>query len=316
MTRKTVSVFICAYTVDRLGDIHEAVDSVLIQTLKPHEVILAIDHNEELFDRLVTELPLEGKVVLNTSIPGLSETRNAGILSSTGEIVAFIDDDAIAEATWLENLIPPFEVPRVMAVGGQAIPLWPKDKPPSWFPEEFDFTIGCTAHKKLMLRANGEVRNVTGSNMAFRNEIFQQIGFWESTLGRCELGRVKFNPTGGEEAELCLRLKSTIPDGVILFRPESVVNHKVIPQRATLNYVFKFCFREGITRAMVRKLVSRYEQNPLATESVFLRQLLLTSIPQRLKGFYKTANIAQVCVITINLLLMGTGYLLGRWRYR
>ncbi|GAJ08666.1 unnamed protein product, partial [marine sediment metagenome] len=43
-----VSVVICAYTTERLQDIHEAVDSVRAQTLKPHEVILALDHNEEL----------------------------------------------------------------------------------------------------------------------------------------------------------------------------------------------------------------------------------------------------------------------------
>jgi len=312
---ENVSVIICVYTMERLEDIHEAVDSVLAQTLKPHEVIVAVDHNEELLDRLKSELPPGVKLVLSNGAPGLSDTRNAGISSSTGEIVAFIDDDAMAIETWLENLIPPFEDSKVMAVGGQAIPLWSKGKPPFWFPEEFDFIIGCTAHKKLILQENSEVRNVTGSNMAFRKEIFQKVGFWETKLGRCELGRVRFNPTGGEEAELCLRIKTAIPDGVILFRPESVVHHKVIPERATLKYVFNFCFREGITRAMMRKLVSRYVQNPLAAENLFLRRLLSTSLLQRLRNFYKPSSLAQVAMIMANLFLMGTGYLLGRWRY-
>ena len=312
----TVSVIVCAYTMERLGDIHEAVDSVLAQTLKPHEVIVAVDHNEELFHRLKSELPPEVKLVLNKGAPGSSETRNVGIRTSTGEIVACMDDDAVAENNWLENLVPPFEDSKVMAVGGQALPLWPESKPPFWFPEEFDFIMGCTAHKKLILQANCEVRNVTGSNMAFRKEIFQRIGFCEKKLGRCNANGVEFDAIGGEEAEICLRIKSSIPDGVILFRPESVVRHKVSSERATLKYVLSFCLREGVTRAMIRKIVSRYGQNPLAAESIFLRQLLLKSLPQKLKAFYKLSNLAQVAVITANLSLMGTGYLLGRWRYR
>ena len=51
-----VSVVICAYTMERLPHIHEAVDSVLRQTLPPHEVVLAVDHNHELFQKLGAEL--------------------------------------------------------------------------------------------------------------------------------------------------------------------------------------------------------------------------------------------------------------------
>jgi cellulose synthase/poly-beta-1,6-N-acetylglucosamine synthase-like glycosyltransferase len=302
--------------MERLKDIHEAVGSVLAQNLKPHEVIVAVDHNQELLRSLKSELPPEVKLILNKGAHGSSETRNVGIRSSTSDIVACMDDDAVAEDTWLENLIPPFDDPRVMAVGGQAVPLWPEGKPPSWFPEEFDFIIGCTAHKKLILQADGEVRNVTGSNMAFRKEVFLKIGFCEENLGRCNASGVKFDAIGGEEAEICLRIKNNIPNAIILFRPEAVVHHNVISDRATLKYVLNFCFREGITRAMIRKFVSRYGQNPLAAENIFLRRLLTKSLPHRLRGFYRLANLAQVVVITANLSLMGTGYLLGRWQYR
>jgi glycosyltransferase involved in cell wall biosynthesis len=311
-----VSVIICAYTEERLKDIHEAVESVLIQTVKAHEVILAVDNNEELSRRLRSELPSRVSVVLNNRTPGLSETRNVGIRSSTGQIVAFIDDDAIAEATWLSDLVAGFDDPRVMAVGGQALPLWPRGKPPFWFPEEFDFVIGCTGHKKLMVREGGEVRNVTGSNMAFRRAVFEKAGMWETTLGRCDLGRKRFNPSGGEEAELCLRIVNSLPGSVILFRPESVVKHKVVSRRATLRYVLDFCFREGHTRATVKKVVAQYDRNPLRAESIFLRRLILGSVPQRLLRFYKVSNLAQVAVIGANLSAMAAGYVLGRWIYR
>ncbi len=311
-----VSVIICAYSIERLGDIQEAVDSVLAQTLKPHEVIVAVDHNEELFHRLKGELPPEVKMVVNKGAHGSSETRNVGIRSSTGEIVACMDDDAVAEGNWLENLVRPFEDPRVVAVGGQVVPLWPKGKPPFWFPEEFDFILGCTAHKKLILQANSEVRNMSACNGAFSKEIFQKIVFMEEKLGRCDASGVEFDAIGGEEAEFCLRIKSNVPGGLIFFRPEALVYHKISSQRATLKYVFNFCFREGITRAMIMKLVSQYGQEPLAAENLFLRRLFSTSLPQRLKSFYKLVNLAQIGVITTNITLIGIGYLLGRWRYR
>ncbi len=311
-----ISVVICGHTLERLRDIHNAVNSVLHQTLKPHEVIIAVDHNEDLLHRLKRELPSEVKVVLSEGMPGSSETRNFGIRSSSGELVACMDDDAVAEENWLENLMLPFEDPKVMAVGGQAIAEWERGKPPFWFPEEFDFIFGCTAHKQLILLANDEIRNVTGSNMAFRKDIFDQIGYCAENLGRCNATGVKFDAIGGEEAEICLRIKSKIPDAMILFIPGAVVHHKVISQRATFRYVFKYCFREGITRVMLQKIASGYQYKPLAAESLFLRHLLLKSIPNRLSRFYRLSPVAQVAVMVVNLSLMGTGYLLGKWQYR
>ena len=87
-----VSVIICTYTMERLGDIQETVESVLTQTLQPCEVIIAVDNNEQLYQRLKTELSSKVKVVLNQDTQGLSETRNVGIRASAGNIIAFIDD--------------------------------------------------------------------------------------------------------------------------------------------------------------------------------------------------------------------------------
>jgi glycosyltransferase involved in cell wall biosynthesis len=302
--------------MDRLKDIHEAVDSVLNQSLKPYEVIVVVDRNVDLFNRLKIEFQSAVKLFLSQRIPGLSEARNVGICASTGDIIAFLDDDAVAEPDWLEQMIPAFENPKVMAIGGEAMPSWPKGKPPFWFPLDFDFVVGCTSHKRLILKTSGEIRNVTGSNMAFRREAFERAGNWETKLGRCETVNGKFNPSGGEEAELCLRIKNKIPQGLILFEPKSIVHHKISPQRTTLKYVFGYCLREGITRAMMKKISSRYGQQPLADENRYLRQLIGVSIPGKLARFYRLAPIAQACVLIANISLVGAGYLLGRQQYR
>ena len=310
------SVIICGYTLVRLEDMHEAVNAALSQTIRPHEVVVAVDHNEELFDRLKVELPSEVKLVLSQGTPGLSETRNVAVNSTEGDVIAFLDDDAVPEEDWIENLIVPFDDPKIMAVGGRAIPQWPKGKPPFWFPVDLDFMIGCTTHKELILQASGEIRNVTGSNMAFRKEVFERVGLWDTKLGRCEMGRVRFNPSGGEEAELCLRIKNYIPDGMIVYRPEAIVHHKVTPERTKLKYSFNYAFREGVTRVMMKKIVSRYGHQPLAAENLFLRRLLLVSIPKRLVRFYRLTPVAQIVVLLIDLFLIAAGYVLGMWQYR
>ena len=189
--------------------------------------------------------------------------------------------------------------------------MWTGESSPPWFPEEFDFILGCTGHKKLILERDNEVRSVTGSNMCFRREVFERVGGWNS-----ELGRVGQNQAGGEEAELCLRIKHGMPGAVILYEHNAVVYHKVLPQRASLKYVFTFCLKEGTTRAKLRAVSSAVCESPLAAENLYLRRLISASIPGRLRRAYCLAALAQAGVIVVNVLLMGVGYAIGRCVYR
>jgi glycosyltransferase involved in cell wall biosynthesis len=310
-----ISVVVCCYSMKRLNQAIQTVDSLLAQIYKPCDVIVAVDHTVEVFETLKTQLHRSVKVVINDgSIRGLSETRNLGIRMATGDIIAFIDDDAEAEPDWLKTVATVFLDPRVVAVAGEAIAAWPKGKAPYWFPPEFDFIVGCTEHKRLILQNNREVRNVTGSNMAFRRVVFDKVGYWETRLGRRDTSIFKFNPSGGEEAELCLRIKKTIPDGLIVFEPNAIVHHKVSPERATLKYVFGYCYREGITRVMMQRIVSGYNDKALAAENRYVKGLLFHSVPSKAKTFYKVESLGQIGVIVTNLFLVGIGFIIGKWR--
>ncbi len=332
-----ISVIICAYTTDRLKDIHEAVNSVQAQTLEPGEVIIAVDHNEELYQELTETYgdsanlnesqPIPIKLVLNTSTYGLSETRNVGIRAATGDIVAFIDDDAVAENDWLENLVKPFlsqpepetnrgstnlltsanlskSQRKVVAVGGRAIPRWHNGRRPSWFPEELDWIVGCT-YKGLPLKGE-EIRNVPGDNMAFGKEIFYTVGFFRSELGRT--GKTK---GVAEEPELCLRIKQGMPDSLILHKPEAIIHHKIPSWRLSLEYLIQRSYDEGLCKSLVKSLSSTSFSKSLSTESSYLRYLLLKSMPERLKHFYKRDSLSQAGVIMLSIAATGLGYLVG-----
>jgi glycosyltransferase involved in cell wall biosynthesis len=300
-----VTVIICCYTLERLKDVLEAIESVKNQTQTPDEILVPVDHNQELLQKLQEELPADVKLILNEGAQGLSETRNVGIRAAQGDIVAFIDDDAVAENNWLKDLIQDFDDVNVMAVGGRAIPVWPSGKRPFWFPEELDWTVGCT-FKGLTLDGN-RVRNVIGCNMAFRKDVFSKVCFFDSAIGG-----IKEISRGGEESALCLRIKHMIPGSLILYRASAIIHHRVPRKRLKLRYLANRCYNEGYYKRFVEKFASGFVQKSLTTESSYLRYLLFTSIPERLKRFYKKDAFPQIGAIVAGMAVTVVGYLVGR----
>lgn len=299
-----VSVAICAYSMERLHDIHEAVDSVLAQTEKPDRIIVSIDHNEELLQKLKAGLPSEVKFVLNRGAIGSAETRNTAIRFSDGDVVAFIDDDAIAEKDWLHNLMKHYRDPSIMAVGGRLVSVW-RDGRPGWFPEELDWIVGGTY--KGHPEGRTQVRNLIAANMSFRSEVCNHIGFILTDLGA--LGETA---RAGDETEFCMRIGHHIPNAIILYEPNAIVYHKAPPHQATLKHLIARSFSEGRYKGKSTRIYAALSQNPLSTESAYLRYLLSTAIPERLRSFYRKGSLVQLGAIVLSMAVVGAGYLVGR----
>jgi hypothetical protein len=189
-----MSVVICAFTERRWRELADALASVGRQTLAPHEVIVVIDHNDDLLRRVREAWP---EVLVSREPPGLSGARNTGVAVASGAIVAFLDDDAVAEPRWLELLAAAYADPDVLAAGGTVEPAWPDRRPP-WFPPEYDWVVGCTHCG--MPRHAGPVRNLVGANMSLRRDVLLEVGGF-----RHGIGRVGSTPVDCEETEPCIR---------------------------------------------------------------------------------------------------------------
>jgi len=111
-----VSVVICGYTMDRLGVFTAAIDSVLAQTHHPLEVVIVIEGNPTLYDEIVR---LYGddptvRIDLNDENRGISYSRTRGAELATGEVVASIDDDAVAEPIWIAEHVRMYQTQYVI----------------------------------------------------------------------------------------------------------------------------------------------------------------------------------------------------------
>lgn len=239
MTATAISVVVCAHDEARWHELEATVRSLHRQTLRPHEVVVVVDHNDRLLDRAWAGLP--GAVVIeNTGARGLGGARNSGVAASSGSIVAFLDDDAVASPAWLALLAHGYRDPEVAGVGGSVVPMWEQARPP-WFPREFDWVVGCS-YLGMPVTAQ-EVRNLHGCNMSFRRELLD-------ALGGFRLGY------GCDETELCIRLRQRWPSKKLLYAPEAKVFHNVPRGRTGFRRFLSRCYFEGGSKAVVTRLVS------------------------------------------------------------
>ncbi len=315
-----ISVVTCAYTMDRFDDTLQVVQSVLDQTVPPHEVIVSIDKNKELFQNLQQAISTHYspdnsqiaasqdsippvKVILNTGDQGVSETRSQGIREAGGNLVACIDDDAVAEQNWLEEMVRALNTSNASVVGGKCILSWPNGNRPIWFAEELDWVVGGT-YKGMPTNGN-VVRNVATCSMIAPKSVYEQAGFFSKEIGAVEGGR-----RGGEEAEFCLRVKERIPGKDIVYEPNAVVHHKVHAFRVSLKYLVRRSYDEGYSKAIMQKCLKTSGQ--LSTENSYLRYLLCKSIPNRIKNFHKKESFIQLGAIAVSTIATVAGYAVGK----
>jgi GT2 family glycosyltransferase len=304
-----VSVVICTYTEGRWTDLVAAVGSVTAQLDDGDECLVVTDHNEPLRRRAAARFGHQPavRVVASEHPPGLSGARNSGIGHSGGAAIAFLDDDAVAAAGWLDECLTALTAPQVLAVGSAAQPQWPGGGRPVWFPPEFDWVVGCSYRGLPSQRA--EVRNVIGAAMVFRRGAFALAGLFDSSVGR--IGR---SPVGCEETELCIRLRQAVPTARILYLPTAVVRHRVSPDRVTVGYFLRRCFGEGRSKARVAGLVGAGDA--LASERAYLRLVLPRALARELRRALhgRGAGLATAVAIVTGVGAAGLGYLRERTR--
>ena len=119
-----ISIVICTHRSERYEDFIEAVNSLLSQSYNNLEMIVVVDGNKELYDKIQKSGIEEAdkadvKVILNEENMGLSESRNRGMKEAKGDVIAFFDNDAVADEDWLKELEGMYREYDAIAAGGR-----------------------------------------------------------------------------------------------------------------------------------------------------------------------------------------------------
>lgn len=314
-----LSIVVTSYSTERLKDISELLDSIQAQTYRDSEIILVIEKSTELYTWLKTHVEdtgyLNTRVLFNNLAPGISASRNMGIKEAKGDIIAFIDDDALPFPNWADEMVKIYTDDSIIGATGPALPLWENGTSASWFPEEFYWVFGCSAWRSLA--EVKEVRNVLGTNMSFRMEAFEHGGLFPEWLG-AKRG-TEGQKTTAEETELSIRVTNRTGKRIV-FIPSIRVNHKVSRQRLGWYYLRHRAYIEGFSKAIIKRLyrTDGEDSNMLATEYALLRRIFFGLLPNILKGFLSSPLLSwrKLRVTVIVVFFVALGYLRGTFHQR
>jgi glycosyltransferase involved in cell wall biosynthesis len=286
----------------------EAADSVLAQTHENVELVVVVDETRDLYTRVLEDYGDYDNVVIscNEENMGLLRSRNLGAELASGDVIAFIDDDAIAEDNWIKRLVRAYQEEDAIAVGGKMTPRWVAERP-SFLPEEFYWLIGVT-HRGFA-DGPGEVRNTFGSNISFRADVFEQLDGFDIDIG----GRKRDRNLQGGETELCARMREAYEEGV-WYDPEAEVTHKVFEYRTELSWLVDRAFWQGYSKRAMESFVD----DEGGEEEVFLKSLVIEFIPIRVADILRNPSYNSFLQLILLFQLttavgLGYGYAIWDW---
>jgi len=307
-----LTIVIPSYTMDRYQDVIELLDSINAQNYKPVETIIIVERSQKLKNKIKEYIARNNyhgmQVLFRVGPRGVSYSRNMAIQRATGDIIAFIDDDAIAYPNWAEESIKTYRDNSVIGVTGPVIPLW-ENKSMAWIPQEFYWIVSCTF---LNINEITEVRNGFGANLSFRREAFDIGGLLDTSLGVKGRGRKGWREPGAEEPEFSLRVRRKTGRKIV-FNPDVKVKHKVLKYRMTTEFITKRAYWEGYAKALLQHRYASHKDKgtTIQTEWSLLKQIMLHLLPKTLiRLFYRPIISLRRLVLIITVLsCAAAGYL-------
>lgn len=244
----TVSVVIC--TQDRPEDLARCLHALQNLAHPPDEIVVV--DNAPSTDKtrdVVSGIP--GVRYVLEPRRGLSMARNTGIRQTTGDIIAFTDDDVAVHPDWIVHLRQGFQNPKVMAVTGLILPAELETEAQVIFEMEqgclagdfYAVTFDQEFFRKTQHRGVPVWQIGAGANMAFRRRAFDLVGYFDERLGAGASGC-------SEDSELWYRL---LAEGWLCrYEPTAVVYHRHRQDMAGLKHQMYQYMRGHVTALLVQ----------------------------------------------------------------
>ncbi|MDG6219103.1 MAG: glycosyltransferase [Candidatus Thermoplasmatota archaeon] len=241
-----ISAIIC--TLNRAKYLEKAINSLINQTIDPefYEIIIVDNGSTDNTKNLVENLRNNEQLCyIYEPIRGLSQARNTGWQNARGEYIAFLDDDGLATVNWLEEIINTFEKtsPSPDACGGKIELIWETNRP-SWIADSMLKPLGYFDYGDKSFSLDSGNQNIGGGNMAFKKNIPELIGYFNTNLGR-----KGSNLLSNDENDFFSRMRKK---GLKLcYNPKIVALHHVTKNRTEKNWFLKRYYWQGKSNSIL-----------------------------------------------------------------
>jgi glucosyl-dolichyl phosphate glucuronosyltransferase len=246
----SISAVIC--TRNRSAYLAQCLKAMEAQTLSPqqHEVIV-VDNGSNDDTRSVAASFCERHAhfhYVREEKAGLSIARNAGIRNSSTSIVAFTDDDAAPEPSWLEQLLNRFqELPDdVGIVGGDVIPVWETERP-AWLTDRLLRPLSAGLKWSAGPRFLRPGEWLVEVNSAYQKKVLSQVGGFPEHLGR--VGESLLSGDGG------INLLIERAGYRLYYDPAILVRHHIPASRVTRTWFRRRMFWQGVSMNLLLRYV-------------------------------------------------------------
>ncbi len=269
-----ISAVICTH--DRQDYLARAIDSLLVQDFSEHsnsdhpsyEVILVNNaSSDRTADIAQTYLDHPQFHYIYEPVLGLSTARNTGAAAAQGDIIAYLDDDAVASPGWLGVLYKAFAGDKNLAIaGGKVTLLLPNHQPlPWWISPELSSNLGAYDLGDLELDIHKPGLTPRGLNYAIRREFWQSMGGFAVNLGR--KGKNLLSNEEVYATELALQ-----QEWRVRYLPQALVAHQVVPERLHPSWFLHRAWWQGISEYQRQKIANASDRPELrAMAERFLR---------------------------------------------
>lgn len=232
---KKLSLILC--TAGTCPGLAQAVESALSQTVaeKDYEVLVVWNREEEPPKQ---EFSKEIRWVQEKT-PGISHARNAGARVAKGEILLYIDDDAVADENLVSSMVSAFRNrPDTAVVGGQIFLKLPHPRPREVLPGKEGLWSAYQVPYSGYRQVREQYAFPYGACFAVRKNALMELGGFPTAYGR-----VGEDYGGGEETALCFMVLNR--GWKIGIQPKAWVEHRVEPRRFNREHIRK-TIRAGI----------------------------------------------------------------------
>ncbi|GII23955.1 glycosyltransferase [Planosporangium mesophilum] len=225
-TAPPITVVVC--TRERPGPLARCLDSLLAQAY-PRFRVLVVDNAPvtDATERVVKEASNRGPVeYLRAPLPGLSYARNAAVTAAGGEILAWLDDDEVADRHWLAEVARALaDHPGADVVSGVIVPAELETRAQIWFEQFGGHSKGRGFTPAVFSPATAHLQSPlyplppfgTGANMTFRPGVIEGIGGFDAALGAG-------TPAMGSEDTLAFT-RVLLGGGTIVYQPTALTWH-------------------------------------------------------------------------------------------